>query len=197
MKTLIKGFDHEFVIDIFVYAEQKNGFGMSGYELSMQGEKVESQIIRAKKKDQELTCVYMDTLQKSFLRAADFIGKYAIPIIDPQRNILVRKDERISDRSKAARKVVKFIFRFHIADERSMDIACGRGASGISLNEEKWARLFKLLKMNMSKPNLPYRNLRVSVDCMFRKCDLQEVGELADYVERELKHISSVPGANE
>lgn len=191
MTTIIKGFDQEFIVDVYVFSAKKDVFGIGAYDIVCAGQSFETNVVKFPKADSDLSCFYMETLQRAFMKAADIIGKYAIPVLDPNKNILLRKDEKRKE-GTIKRVGAKFVFRFHIPDSRALEIAKGSPGFPLSLPEEKWKNLFKLMKMSMERPNFPYRNLRVFVDYEFRQCAEAEISEIAEYAVKELNHIHSV-----
>jgi len=176
----------EFIIDVYVYAKTMDGFFVGTYDMLCDGGRVESRIIKYRKGNQELSCIYVSTLHKAFLRAADYIGKYAIPIIDPQKDVLVKRGKRLDGRSSV---YVNFVFRFHIVDTRALAMVKCDNSISFTQNEEKWKNLFKLLTMNIQKTQTPYKNLIVRTRTDTVSCKTEEVADMAEYADTELKNI--------
>jgi hypothetical protein len=187
MSIIIKGYDQEFIVDVYVYAATKDVFGIGAYDIVINGQSYESQVVKFPKGTSDLSCYYMETLQRAFMKAADIVGKYAIPVLDPQKNLLVKKNEKSHAQSR--RLGAKFLFKFHIPNARAFEIAKGSSSSVLTEPEQKWNNLFRLMKMGMARPNLPYRNLRIFVEYEFRKSDEAEVSEIAEYSQKELNHV--------
>lgn len=186
MVAFIIGFDKEFIVDVYVYAREESGQTVGSYEIVCNGSKADSNVLRSHKEGQELSCMYMATMQKAFLRALDYSGKYAIPTLDPDGDILVKKGEKIKGVKK--KLSAKFVFRFRIPDDRVLQIIEG-GPIPMTVNEEKWRNLLKLMRMKMAKPTLPYRNLYIEVKYEFKKCSTAEISEIVEFAEREMRFI--------
>lgn len=175
----------EFIADIYVYAKRDGEFSIGAYDMLCDGGRVEAQVLKYPKNTQELSSTYVATLHKAFLRAADHVGKYAIPVIDPSKEILVKHGERLNGR-KAIK--AKFIFRFHIVDERALAMVRCDGGITLTPMEEKWKNLMKLLILKISRTKTPYRNLNVRVQVESLAATAEEVSDIAEYADRELQY---------
>ncbi len=186
MGHIILAYDQEFLVDVYVYAAKNEQISMGSYELLCNSTKIDLNVVRFAKNDSDISCIYMSTLQRAFLKAADFAGKYAVPLVDPDKNILVKKGDRVTPIKKKI--AARFIFRFHIPEDRVMQIIKGT-VPAMTVQEEKWRNLFKLMRMQMSKPNLPYRNIRVDVNYEFVKCAPAEISEISELADKELVYM--------
>lgn len=187
MSRLIIAYDKEFVADVYVYASRKENFSVGSFEILCNGEKFDSQIVKFPKNEDGLSSTYMATLQRAFVRSADFVGKYAIPVLDPDKKLLLGKNEKKRDGIKPM--YAKFIFRFHIIDDRALNMAKCQGGIVLTTREEKWKNLFKMMCMGFAKAQPSYRNLRITVEYEFLKGTVEAVSEIAEYADRELNHI--------
>lgn len=176
----------EFLVDIYVYANKIDNFVIGAYDMLCDGGRVEARVVKFKKTNHELSCVYIATLHKAFLRAADHIGKYAIPIIDPDMTLLVPHGKKLAGRKSVN---AKFVFRFHIVDSRAAAMARCDGVISYSPTEEKWKNLFKLLAMSIARTKTPYKNLRVKTKMEVVDTKLEEVADIAEYADIELKYM--------
>ena len=183
-------YDKEFLADIYVYAAMKGDVSVGSFEVLCNGESADKQVIKFSKNEDGIASLYMATLQRAFLRAADYVGKYAIPVLDPDKKLLIKKDEKRKDGTKIL--WARFIFIFHIMDERALSIAKGENVVALSDSEEHWKNLFKMMRMAFAKAKLPYRNLRIGVEYDFRSSNIDNVREMADFADKELEHSYNI-----
>ena len=177
--------DAEIVSDIYVYA----GDGIGGYEVLSNGESVSREILKFRNETHEINCAYLQMIQRSFLKAADYAGKAILILLDPNKKILQPKSKKIV--SPLVRKNARFVFRFRVPNRSVLDTL--RGVNTHSTNsEEKWKNLIKMMFMDIQKTKTPYWNLSVTTDFEFIQCSDSEIMELGHFVESELKLVSEL-----
>jgi len=184
-------YEAEFISDIYVYAKKQGDIAIGAYEFLCNGETVESKIVRLNSPPEEESCSYISVTQKAFLRAAEFMGKYSVALIDPNMDKLCKRGERLNGKKSIK---IRYVFRIHCPSRRALSMLMCDGGVVFTPREEQYKNLMKMMLLKFGMSKTPYRNLRINVDYFFQKSSEAEISGIAEFADKEIKFLSKENG---